>query len=499
MNLNMIRNREIIENLDKVIIYNDKSLTTKLFEFSGIEFEIFKEKEQQLGISFNLNKMENMQQAENYFSKITNKEKSNTYKVYYTSIPECDILHNKDTAHPQGFISIGITDTEKKTTYIAINFQSPNESEIKGYTKTINDGCISYKAKFKKAYVNFNQLSKKYFSEKKQRGALNEMANKFEQINTENSKKLQGLNTEKKTFTDKLEDDKKELEKLKKEGAEKKNILIKYYSESTNLKEEKVKNDDLLVILNKKLEDGQISTNKLKEEFDITNKEKNLKKIQLDQNEETIKNTKNDILNLENDSKKKDELINKFERDLNKINSDIQTTEKKIAENKNKINKEQSILDENKGKNISGKSVDNKKNLENLNEAIKKIKLDIEDIDKKIKKNNNDIERIKKILNDILNDPEQKINSRKDLAIKLEIDIKEYLDNMKKIYPLIPEIYFENIWKMIKVNHSEALNYISGIRPSIFSLYDNLYSKKHPEIRINDVDFKKTKAKKIGK
>jgi hypothetical protein len=490
----MNRNKDAFGKVKKVFIFNDKDLTTKLFEFSGIEVDIFKGKDKEQGISFNLNKMENMQEAENYFGKITVKEGANNYKVYYSSTPECDVLHKAIPASMLDLVSIGVTDKEKKITYIAISFEeSPTDkNQLTKYTKLINDSCISYRSNAKKIYKKFSKLSNNFFTSKIQRIAFEETANKLKQTNTNNSKELDDLTREKKTFTDKLAADRIELENLKKEQAEKNNMLIKLYSESNNLKEEKAKNDQLLDKLNKNLEEAHVVAKQKKDEFEVLDQEKTQVQKQLDQKVIDMTNTKKEIDNMESELKKQTELVNKIETDLNQANSDIQNSNNKIAENKNKINTQQSNLTEEKVKNVPGKSEDNKKNLDDIDELIRKNKIDSANADELIKKNNNDIAKIKETLKKILNDPDQKINSKKDLANKLEDLIKEYLDNMKQIYPLIPDIYYENIWKMVNVNHSEALNYLFGIRPSIFGIYDNLYSKKHPEIKINDVDFKET-------
>jgi len=496
LNKNMNMNK--MEKTSKITIYNDKELTSKLFDFSGITFEIFKEKGTDEGIKFSLNKMDNKQNAENYFSKITKKEGADTYTIYYSSTPECDILHKKNPAVKMDVVSIGVTDISKKNTFIALSFDGAGQDQLK-FTKLINDSCISYRAKAKKLYNKFNELANKYFKEKKDRIGLNEKASKLQQINKKNTKELGDLNTEKKTLTDKLDADRKELEKLKKEADDKKNMLVRKYTDLNNAKEEKAKNDQLLNNLNKKLAEAQKSASQKKTEFEKTDKDKDQKRKELDSKNKQVNKTQKNLEKLEEELKKQDELVNKVETELNKISSDIQSSENKIADNKNKINKEQGAIDDIQSKDVELLSKDNKKNLDKIAESIKKMKLDIQNLDKDLIKDGKLTEKLKEILNNILNDPDQKINSKKDLANKLEDEIKEYLDNMKKIFPLIPEIYFENIWKMVNVNHSEAINYLFGIRPSIFSLYDYLYSKKHPEITINDVDYQGKPKKKSKK
>ena len=123
-----------MEKTSKITIYSDKELTTKLFDFSGITFEIFKAKGVEEGIKFSLNKMDNKENADNYFSKITKKEGADTYTVYYSSTPECDILHKKVPAAKLDAVSIGVIDNTKKNTFIAISFDGAGADQLK-YTK----------------------------------------------------------------------------------------------------------------------------------------------------------------------------------------------------------------------------------------------------------------------------------------------------------------------------------------------------------------------------
>lgn len=488
---NLLKTRE---KTSKITIYNDKELTAKLFEFSGITFEIFKDKGLEEGIKFTLNKMDNKENADQYFSKLTKKEGGDMYRVFFSSTPECDILHKKNPAVKMDVVSIEVLDKEKKKSYIAMAFDGAGQDQLK-YTKLINDNCISYRSKGKKLYAKFNELANKYFKEKKDRKHFTEEVDKISQINKKNTKELDDLKAEKKTLTDKLNSDKNELEKMKKELADKKNMLVRKYSDLTNAKESKAKNDKLIADLNKKLEDTKKSAEEKKTAFDKTDSDKNQKRKELNQKDKDINNSVKNQEKLEKEKKKIDDDVNKTENDLNKASSDIQAAENKIADNKNKINKEQTTIDDLQSKDVEQLSKDNKKNLDKIDQSIKDMKKQIADINNNIQKDNKLSQKLKDILNNILNDPHQKIISKKDLANKLEDEIKEYLDNMKKIFPLIPDIYFENIWKMTTVNHSEAINYLFGIRPSIFSLYDYLYSRKHPEITINDVDYQKNKKK----
>jgi len=422
-------------------------------------------------------------------------EGADLYKVYYSSIPECDVLHKKNPAVKLDVVSIGVVDRSKKATFLAIAFDGAGTDQTK-FTKLINDSCKSYRDKVKKLYAKFNELANKYFKEKKDRIGYTEKASKVQQINKKNTKELDDLKAQKNTMNDKLQKDKKEVEKLKKQLDEKKIMLVRKYTDLNNSKEEKVKNDQLMGNLNKKLAENAKQATKEKNDFEKTDKDKNNKRKELEKKNKDLSKTEKNMEKLEEELKKQDEEVTKLENELNKAGGDIQNSEKKIADNKNKINGEQGTIDDIESKDVNQLSKDNKKNLGKIDESIKKMKKDLEDIDKDLAKDGKLTDKLKDLLNNILNDPDQKINSKKDLANKLEDEIKEYLDNMKKIFPLIPEIYFENIWKMINVNHSESINYLFGIRPTIFSLYDYLYSRKHPEITINDVDYNGKKNKK---
>ena len=500
LNLNLIsclttfQSNNLIKT-SKVTIFQDKELTTKLFDFSGITFEIIKEKGTEEGIKFSLNKMDNKENADNYFSKITKKEGADTYSIYYSSTPECDILHKKNPEVKLDVVSIGVVDSSKKNSFITISFDGAGADQLK-YTKLINDSCISYRAKIKKLYIEFNKLSNVYFKTKKDRISLKEKASKLEELNRKNKKELDDVNYEKKVLKDKLEFDKKELEKLKKELDDKKIMLVRKYTDLTNSKEEKAKNDQLLDTLNKKLTEIQKSANEKKTEFEKTDKAKDFKRKELEKKNKDLNNGQMNLDKLESSMKKQDDLVNKVETELNKVSSDILSSDNKIADNKVKVSKEQATIDDIQSKDVEQLSKDNKKNIEKIAESIKNMKKELETINKDLIKNNNLSIKTKELMSNILNDPDQKINSKKDLANKLQDEIKEYLDNMKKIFPLIPEIYFENIWRMVNVNHSEAINYLFAIRPSIFSLYDNLYSKKHQEITINDIDYQSKSKKK---
>ena len=491
--------RNMMEKTSKISIYQDKELTTKLFDFVGINFEIFKEKGVEEGINFSLNKMASgKDNADNYYSKITKKEGADSYKVYFSSTSECDILHKKNPAVKLDVVSIQVTDSSKKNTFVALTFDGAGADQIK-YQKLINDSCNSYKTKVKKFYSKFNEISNNYFKIKKGRIGLDETAKKLKQNNEKNTKELEDLKKEKKVLVDKLTADKTTSDKSKTEAEAKKTMLVRYYTDLNNAKENKAKNDQLMATMNKKLADIEKQANTKKTEFDATDKTKDITRLDLAKKNLQVSKTQTNLEKLEAEMKKVTDLVNKLETDLGAAKSDIQGSENKIAENKNKINKEQALIDDIQSKDVELQAKDNKKNLDKIDETLKKMKKDLTDSEKDIAKDVKLIEKLKQILKDILNSITQKIISKKDLANKLEDDIKEYLDNMKKIFPLIPEIYFENIWKMVTVSHSESINYLFGIRPTIFSLYDYLYSKKHPEITINDTDYQGKNKKKTLK
>ena len=66
---------------------------------------------------------------------------------------------------------------------------------------------------------------------------------------------------------------------------------------------------------------------------------------------------------------------------------------------------------------------------------------------------------------------------------------------MRKMFPIIPDIFFNNLWTFFSLNHYESMNYIQAVRPSYFGLYDHVFGPNDP----SKAKAKKRKMRKMKK
>jgi len=454
----------------------------------GISIDFEKIEKLTKGIKFDLNKMVNKETADNFFAKIAKKISPSVYLMFFSSLPGCDILVKKNPAINLNVVQIGLVSPVDEKFYITLNF-AEGESAVDKYSKQINDQCIGYANALKGKLSEFYDLAKNYFKVKKEKENLNSKNTDVAAKNEKATHALDSAKVDKKVQNEKLEKDKTDLEQATREKNNLETELKRKYTGINELKTQKAKFEKDLEELKKQMELVDKEVEQAKQSLDSFEKTKEQTRIEHQVHEAQIDETQKKIDQMDKENKEQKNELKRLSEDKTKLDKQISDATSGIADHKMRINSEQSNVD--KIKNVDSQNALKKKNklLEDLQKELVDLKKQLDDINKELSESENNVKKNKEEVKNVLNDPEQQIKAKKDELTKIMIDIKQYLDDTKKLFPNLPDIYWDNIWRFVSVNHSEALNYLKGMRPSIFGLYDNLFTNKHPEKTINDVDF----------
>lgn len=484
---------------NSLIVYQDKEATNKLFTFEGINFDLEKADKYYKGLKIDLNQMKNKESADNFFKKIAKNVSSGIYFIYFSSFSACDVIAKKNPAINLYTVQMAVTSLSSETFYLAISFFD-GEGSVDKYSKLIFDECKKYSDILKKKINDFYQSAKEYFKVKKEKENLKAKSADLDTSNSKEAVKLDNATTEKKIQDDKIKKDKQELDKSIKEKNNLESDLKTKYSDLNSLKAEKAKIEKVLEDLKKSSDDINKDSDTHKKKLEDMDKQKEEKRVQLTIQTTQLTDAQKKIEDMEKLLADKKQEVKKFFDDLNSASGKVIDTQAAIASNKNRINQEQKTVDDIKNVNNEEALKEKTKIIDDLDKELKALRKDLLDINNQIEDSEKNVKKGGEELKNLLNDPINKINLKKEEVNKIMLELKDYLDNTKKLFPLLPDIYWDNIWRFVSVNHSEALNYLKGMRPSIFGLYDNLYTNAHPEQMINDVDFsKKDVPKVVGK
>jgi len=490
---------------NSLIVYQDKEATNKLFTFEGINFDLEKADKYFKGLKIDLNQMKNKESADNFFKKIAKNLSSGIYFIFFSSFSACDVIAKKNPAINLYTVQMAITGQSSETFYLALSFFD-GEASVDKYSKLIYDECKNYSGILKKKLNDFYKAAKEYFKVKKEKENLKSKSADLDNNNSKEAVKLDNATTEKKIQDEKIKKDKEELDKSIKEKNNLESDLKTKYSDLNTLKAEKAKMEKTLEELKKSSDAINKESETQKNKLDEIDKQKEENRVQLNVQSSQLTDAQKKIGDMEKLLNDKKEEVKKFFDDLNVASGKVIDTQASIAKNKNRINQEQKTVDDIKNVNNEESLKEKTKIIDELDKQLKALRKDLSDINNQIEESDRNVKKGGEELKNLLNDPINKINLKKEEVNKLMEELKDYLDNTKKLFPLLPDIYWDNIWRFVSVNHSEALNYLKGMRPSIFGLYDNLYTNAHPEQMINDVDFNKKdvpivigKSKKLKK
>lgn len=469
-------------------VFKDKELTNKLYSFEGISFDLEKSGKLIKGIKFDLSKMTNKESADNFFGKVAKKIAPGIYFLFFSSLPGCEILGKKNPAISLNVVQISIVSPASENFYISFSF-AEGESAVEKYSSEMHDACNSYSNSLKTKLSEFYEMARNYFKVKKEKENVKA---KDSIVTAKNEKQMQALessNTDKKIQSDKLDKNKIDLDQSTREKNELEKELKRKYTELNNLKAEKAKYEKDMEDLKKQSDAVSKDIDQAKNTLESFEKAKEDKRVQLEVHNAQLSDTQKKIQEMDKTLNDKKSELKKVSDELLKVNTQVAEAQSGFAESKLRINTEQETVDNLNNADSQRALKDKNKLVDDLQKKLDELRKELADINREasefeeiVKKNNDDV-------NNVLNDPAQKIQAKKEELTKIMIEIKQYLDYTKKLFPLLPDIYWDNIWRFVSVNHSESLNYLKGMRPSIFGIYDNLYTMKHPEKTINDVDF----------
>jgi len=235
---------------------------------------------------------------------------------------------------------------------------------------------------------------------------------------------------------------------------------------------------DKSAILSKLTKDSEKTQKKLNERDEKSNKLR-LKAEKIIKNVSEIQHEINEITTEITQEKVKQDLI---QRKHDKISRKMTSNGLSIANNMKDIHSNKDFIDKIKVEDLPNTIDKTKSLIMDFEAEIDKIMEETNQTDFEIANIKRTIQESHKNISDILSDPKIVDTTIKAKSIKSLEKIKIIFDALKKLFPIIPEGFTNNMWNYINLNHYEALNYVNAIKPSLYGLFEHTYIVNSPEL-----------------
>jgi len=136
--------------------------------------------------------------------------------------------------------------------------------------------------------------------------------------------------------------------------------------------------------------------------------------------------------------------------------------------------------------------------LEKTKDKMDKVFNESERLLNQIKQNNKDIEAGNVNISNILKDKKTLGPYRKETEVNDQLLIEETINFLRNDFPQISKMYINNMFEFVQLKYQESYNYIYAIRPSRFSLYENVFTSQNKTLKIIKKKAK-NKLKKLTK
>jgi len=236
----------------------------------------------------------------------------------------------------------------------------------------------------------------------------------------------------------------------------------------------------------------------------LTDKNSTLLKLNAETNETHAKISKmhNDSTVLRNHSEQLLTKIGNIKTDMNKVQTDLTADTDVLHKIQADIDEEHKVLHENGLKMakfhkdmMSSKDFLDKLKIEDLPNVINKTRDQIVGFHKDISVSMNEsnatqndlnaandtIHEAKKNITDILESKKVRKMVKKASVSKRLHKMREIFDKIKKTFPILPEVFMNNMWTFMTLNIREGTNYLEAIRPSHYGMFDWVYNAHSPE------------------
>jgi len=485
--------KQEITQTQTIEVYKDKTLTQKLLSFDNVGYiESTPQGGIINGLVFDTTHSKNAGIAKNYFSDKSTTVSETQLLVRFSNFNKCEIQILKRPNLNQEVISIGLVSNSGTLSYISITFPIENKQDKSKISDSILKQCNQYVETVKKSLDEFWKEVNIYW---KTKGQVQSLADKIKQT-TDKDKVMNDLLSQivsdKNNFEKSVKEAENKLNSTKHEMDEIQKKLKEEYKILNTLKQNKAANEKNLTNLNHSLSDLNNETTVIQSKLAESNEKSNAMRNRSDEIIKQISNVRNEMNGLEKNLTDERSIQQSINQHIDKLEKEINENGRQIAKlNKDiKINKD--FLDKLALEDLPNVVNKTKSMVNNYKHESEKMLFQANEADSQIQNHNKTINNTLHDINTILTNQTVIKLTNKSKIKKNIAKAKVIYDTVRKIFPIIPDVFMNNLFNFISLNHYEGLNYIHGIKPSYFGLYDHLFS-------INDPTKTKMRAKKLRK
>jgi hypothetical protein len=479
--LNNNSNDDESESTQMIEIYNDKALTQKIINFENVSYNIHtSNKNIKEGLLFDTTKSGNAGIAMNYFEDKSTKLTDKTALIRFTNFYKCEVFSVARPSLNSEVVQIGVVDKTGKPSYMVLSYSSSNKENKKALADKILHACTTYVDLIKKKMDDFWKEVDNYWKIKSSAANLgNKVDSTSDKFKKENEQ-LEGIVRDKQNFEKNREDNKVTLNKIKSEKDGMQIKLREEYKIINDIKTKRAINEKNLTNLNDTLRKLDDEAKQVQERLDKMNLESAQMRNRSDEVIQLLTDTNKKMFQIETNLTS--ERKNKFsiDNEIDSMNKQMNKHGKNIAKLNKDIKKSKDLLDTIK--------------VEDLPNVVNKTKAMVEEselesaatlnetrsVDEQIKRAEKIILKMKDKMQKLLAKPDV---IKKTVKAKIKKNIEKAqvaFEAMRKIFPILPEVYVTNLWNFVTLNHYESMNYLQAIKPSYFGLFDNIFQSNDP-------------------
>jgi chromosome segregation ATPase len=191
-------------------------------------------------------------------------------------------------------------------------------------------------------------------------------------------------------------------------------------------------------------------------------------------------------------------LLHEVNNDIDSTNKQINENGKMIADHHKEVKTNRDFLDKLAIEDLPNNINKTKTLIDEYEKASEKTLNQTDTTDLEIQNANKTIVAAKLELNTLLSD-KKIIKNAKKAKIKKNIEAARVIfETFRKIFPILPDVFMNNMWTFNSLTDYEAMNYIQAVKPSFYGMYDFVFGPNDPAVAKAEA-MKKRKLKKLKK
>lgn len=494
-----LKAKQEVELTEMIEVYNDKGLTQRIISFDNIGYYTNTNSNGvNDGIVFMTEKSNNAGIATNYFSDKAEKIVDSKFLIRYSNFFKCEVFRVPRPALNYDVVQIGVMDKKGSTTYMSLSYGSSNKEDKNVIADRIAKECKEYNDNLKSKMNDFWKEISTYWNTKKQVKQLADQIKMLsDQYKAENDK-LEQITSDKEGFEKNLKQTDEELKKTKIDMNDIETKLKQEYKIVSDLKIRKADNEKNLTNLNTTLSKMFEDTDSSQKKLDGYNKESDQLRAKAEDLIKQLSEVKTKMSTLELNLTEEKNLLHEVNNDIDSTNKQINENGKMIADHHKEVKTNRDFLDKLAIEDLPNNINKTKTLIDEYEKASEKTLNQTDTTDLEIQNANKTIVAAKLELNTLLSD-KKIIKNAKKAKIKKNIEAARVIfETFRKIFPILPDVFMNNMWTFNSLTHYEAMNYIQAVKPSFYGMYDFVFGPNDPAVAKAEA-MKKRKFKKLNK